>query len=47
MSIRGSFSRVGGGDVAKEQPPSKTGSVCSYSRVEVVVEVVGYGKTPQ
>jgi len=37
MSIRGSFSRVGGGDVAKEPPPSKTSIRGSFSRVVVVV----------
>ena len=38
------FEGSGGGD---EQPPSKTGCVCSFSRVEVVEVVVGYGKTLQ
>jgi len=37
MSIRGSFSRVGGGDVAKEPPLSKTSIRGSFSRVVVVV----------
>ena len=37
MNVRGSFSRVGGGDVAKEPPPSKTSIRGSFSRVVVVV----------
>ena len=37
MNVHGSFSRVGGGDVAKEPPPSKTSIRGLFSRVVVVV----------